>query len=251
MDALAARMAEALNYARPGPVIVFDFAGPNGEVTALGKALAEDFRAPLVKSATRFQVQSRSGISRGMTDLRFGPQFMNDPASMLIFAQHLHVKAFVMGELSIAEDTVSLTVSSFRVRDGKALKTLRAVFPATEQTKELAARDLMNDSSVDDLAAFPKAMKNGYSTATCLICTRPSYPPEAMEKRIQGKVILEAIIGTDGKVHQVKVLKALPGGLTEAAIKQARQWDIKPATGPDGKPAAVRQLIEIQFQIFR
>jgi hypothetical protein len=38
-----------------------------------------------------------------------------------------------------------------------------------------------------------------------------------------------------------------PNGLTEMAIEAVQTWKFKPALGPDGKPAAVRRMVEMNF----
>jgi TonB family protein len=47
----------------------------------------------------------------------------------------------------------------------------------------------------------------------------------------------------------LRVEKGLDFGLTEQAIAAVRKWRFKPATGPDGKPAAVRIRVEVQFHL--
>jgi TonB family protein len=57
------------------------------------------------------------------------------------------------------------------------------------------------------------------------------------------------IVTLQGRAKDIKVLKALTYGLTESAIEAVKKWKFKPATGPDGKPAAVRQKIWITFYV--
>lgn len=45
------------------------------------------------------------------------------------------------------------------------------------------------------------------------------YPPEALEKKIEGTVDLKAEIDDNGKVTQVKILKGLSGGCDEEATR--------------------------------
>lgn len=72
-----------------------------------------------------------------------------------------------------------------------------------------------------------------------------------MRHKIQGLVILEVVIGADGRAHGAVVTKSLGYGLDEEAIHAVRDvWRFKPALGPDGKPAAVRMLIEIDFHLY-
>jgi protein TonB len=55
----------------------------------------------------------------------------------------------------------------------------------------------------------------------------PEYPVAALTARQQGVVILEATIGTDGKVSDVRVLRPIPG-LDKAAVDAVRQWEYEP-----------------------
>ncbi len=97
---------------------------------------------------------------------------------------------------------------------------------------------------------LPNAGSGGYGIPQCLYCPRADYSDEAMKVKIQGVVELLAVVTADGRVTDVQVVKGLGYGLDENAIKAARTWRLRPALGPDGKPAAVREIIEMQFQLF-
>jgi TonB family protein len=76
----------------------------------------------------------------------------------------------------------------------------------------------------------------------------PVYPEEARMAHVQGVVILQTIIDTLGKVTNVRVLKGLPSGLTEAAVAAVREWKFNPAT-LDGQPVAVYYMVTITFSV--
>ena len=59
-----------------------------------------------------------------------------------------------------------------------------------------------------------------------------------------------AIITQDGRATDIHVAKGLGRGLDEKAIEAVRTWRFRPALGPDGKPAAVRQTIEVTFHLY-
>jgi TonB family protein len=76
----------------------------------------------------------------------------------------------------------------------------------------------------------------------------PSYTEEARKARISGIVILEAVIGRDGLVKDVSVLKPLPFGLDQSAVDALKQWKFKPGT-LDGKPVDVIFNLTMNFRL--
>jgi TonB family protein len=55
----------------------------------------------------------------------------------------------------------------------------------------------------------------------------PVYPPDARAGRIQGSVELRVIVGEDGRVHALHIIKGHPM-LAPAAYNAVRQWEFKP-----------------------
>ncbi len=80
---------------------------------------------------------------------------------------------------------------------------------------------------------------------------QPAYPPEARKARIDGVVILEARIGTDGVVHDLKAFRSEPMGLTDAAIEAVKQWRYEPAKDASGKPVEATMNVTISFMLDR
>lgn len=97
----------------------------------------------------------------------------------------------------------------------------------------------------------PNAGENGYGTPICLYCPNPKYSDAGFKLKIQGVVVLDVIIGTDGRAHNIHVSKGLGYGLDEEAVTAVRDiYRFKPSTGPDGQPAAVHMLFEIEFRLY-
>ncbi len=76
----------------------------------------------------------------------------------------------------------------------------------------------------------------------------PQYTEIARKARIQGVVIVEAIIDKQGNVTNVKILKGLPMGLDQATVDAVKKWKFKPAT-LNGKPVAVIYNLTVNFQL--
>lgn len=77
--------------------------------------------------------------------------------------------------------------------------------------------------------------------------TTPVYPPEAKVAKIQGKVVLEAVIGTDGHVENLKAVSG-PQELQQSALDAVRQWVYKPYL-LNGKPVEVMTTINVTYTL--
>jgi protein TonB len=76
----------------------------------------------------------------------------------------------------------------------------------------------------------------------------PNYTDTARKARVAGVVVVEAIIDTHGSVDNVKVVKGLPGGLSEEAVKAVRRWKFRPGT-LNGKAVATIFNLTVTFQL--
>ena len=76
----------------------------------------------------------------------------------------------------------------------------------------------------------------------------PRYSKEAVKNKIQGVVVVAAVIGPDGFVKDVRVVRGLGYGLDEEAVKAVRQWRFQPAL-KDGTPVAYELAIELHFRM--
>ncbi|HEX7155469.1 MAG TPA: TonB family protein [Thermoanaerobaculia bacterium] len=76
----------------------------------------------------------------------------------------------------------------------------------------------------------------------------PEYTELARKSRIAGLVIVEAIINKHGRVEQVRVVKGLPMGLSEAAERAVRQWRFKPGT-LNGQPVDTIFNLTVNFKL--
>ncbi len=91
---------------------------------------------------------------------------------------------------------------------------------------------------------------NGVETPRLLKEVKPQYTAQAMRAKIQGEVLLECIVGPDGQVGNIRVVRSLDSsfGLDQEAIKAARQWRFAPGT-KQGQPVAVLVTIAIAFTL--
>jgi TonB family protein len=77
--------------------------------------------------------------------------------------------------------------------------------------------------------------------------TADSYPLLTQQMKVQGSVVLQAIIGVDGNIQDLRVL-AGPAILTSAAQQAVRQWRFKPYL-QNGQPVETKARITVNFTI--
>ena len=75
----------------------------------------------------------------------------------------------------------------------------------------------------------------------------PNYPEAARRKRVEGTVMVQALVGRDGRVKRTLVKQSVPG-LDEAAQAAVMQWVFKPAKSK-GVPVAVWIATPIKFSL--
>lgn len=79
----------------------------------------------------------------------------------------------------------------------------------------------------------------------------PAYPEKAVKVKLEGYVILEAVMRRDGKITDIKVLRQLgmgKFGFEDAAADALRQWQFLPGKVND-QPADVRMVLKVDFLI--
>ena len=88
-----------------------------------------------------------------------------------------------------------------------------------------------------DVVTVPELIRRG----------RPAYPPVALAGELQGEVILEGLIGVDGKVSDIIVVRSVHPLLDMAARKAWSESLYKPALR-NGTPESHRWRITFRFQ---
>jgi protein TonB len=81
-----------------------------------------------------------------------------------------------------------------------------------------------------------------------IIRPEPTYTEIARKGRIEGFVIIEAIIDVNGNVTDVRILKNLPLGLGDAAMEAVKRWKFKPGT-LNGQPVPVIYDLTVNFRL--
>jgi TonB family protein len=78
--------------------------------------------------------------------------------------------------------------------------------------------------------------------------SEPQYTDEARAAKLEGKVKLTIVVGTDQRAHDIKVTKSLDKGLDAKAVASIKTWRFEPGT-KNGKPVPVQAKVEMNFRL--
>src|SRR5271168_448223 len=90
-------------------------------------------------------------------------------------------------------------------------------------------------------------VSQGVTQGLLLRKIQPAYPPLARQARIQGSVLLQAEIGKDGSIQNLRLISGHPM-LAPAAIEAIKQWKYKPYI-LNGEPVGVETTITFNFTL--
>ena len=81
-----------------------------------------------------------------------------------------------------------------------------------------------------------------------LLTVDGTYSQAARERRIDGAVVVQILVGSDGRIHRSRIVRGLEKGLDENALRVLPIWRFKPGE-QDDRPVASSARIEMNFHI--
>lgn len=90
---------------------------------------------------------------------------------------------------------------------------------------------------------------SGVSAPRAIYTPEPEFSEEARKAKYQGVVVLNIIVGVDGRVHNPRVVRSLGMGLDEKAVEGVKTWKFEPSR-KDGRPVMVEMNIEVAFNLY-
>jgi TonB family protein len=77
---------------------------------------------------------------------------------------------------------------------------------------------------------------------------KPKYTPDAMREGVEGSILLEGVVQTNGTVTDIRVVRALRPDLDAEAVKSFEKWRFKPGQN-DARAVAVRISVAVAFSL--
>jgi TonB family protein len=119
-----------------------------------------------------------------------------------------------------------------------------------QKQKHFVKNKAADSSMVVNLRAdkSPEYYKNGDEGLAEYILSNIEYPPVAREKSIEGTVIIEFIVETNGFVTNLKIKQGVTGGCSEEAVRLIKDTKWQPAE-LNGKTVRYRMSYPITFNL--
>ena len=169
--------------------------------------------------------------------------FCFDPLLPLIRIEHLFNSVYVeFNKLTKLQDRV--LAREIDISDGRHKLLVFDVDEAEEIPHDNAALIPPADATV----AAAQGKSSSLSQGVLAKKVPPVYPLAAKASRISGVVILDTVVGTDGRVRDIRVLETPSPLLTSASRDAVAQWQYAPFV-VDGKPQEVNTIIDFIFSI--
>ena len=157
----------------------------------------------------------------------------------------------IKGELTLVDFNMDLAV--YRVVFKQGTEVLADSKVAVERGGRAVVGGLDGDEApyfflVLQPAAKALFVKGNVQHPRKISAVHPQYTEKARKEGLQGLVILQALINEEGLVEEIEVIKGMPLGLTEEAMKALENWTFEPAT-LEGKPVAVFYNLTFNFRL--
>ena len=211
--------------------VTLNTSGRIGEIRRLGEPLLQFAVGTAVDDATR-RTMSNAIVSSAAEALRHWAY--EPPAAPLTFIV-LFTFSAVPDPTSVQQDPPAIP--------GGALPLPSSPSPSGAASGSRTLANLPPWPAAADAIEIGPGMKPPQVTKS----GRPRYTPEALKAKIQGTVMLQIVVGTNGKVRDARVIRSIPM-LDEGALAAAREWEFTP-TVVDGKPVPVLLTLELDFNV--
>ena len=250
LEDAARQMALTLADTKAKRVVVLDFAMPQrAEWNRVGQKLAAKLRANLAAAAPNILQLSAGDIAAHMKQYNLAQEDMPIGGVSDFTFEHSGADTWIGAE--IVDKRPGDILIKFTAHSTDKITSpyygLDLTMPLTEELSALVDPPAPEPQWAQDLHF---AGGRGYSSPACEYCPQSEYTDAAVRAKVQGMVTLVISVEPSGTAGDIYATRTLPFGLTDAAIKSVRGWRFKPALGPDGKPVAVAQNVEVQFHLY-
>ena len=172
------------------------------------------------------------------------------------------------------KDHVTLDIALAKRLSSEADSVLSSVFALTDQDVLNTAPQFWRDylrkhlgsvsataqeqqgSSAEQTNAIPqdenkvhRVGENAVTAPRTLFTPEPEFTDAARKTRYQGVLVVSVVVGSDGLVKKLSIVRPLGMGLDENAVARISTWRFRPGT-KNGEPVAVAMNVEVSFNLY-
>jgi TonB family protein len=258
LEELAAKLTEFVAVANCQQmnctILVTDFVLPDKNTSLYGTRLADQLSKELASRTAKMRVVDRRRFHEHITKDRV-PVKSIDERLARAFASELQATFVVLGATHKTDDgAVQLLARLLYVPDkqwGEYDAQVR--LPAPNAISDLSPSELLTPlppilaTASGETVYRPGA--DGVSTATCYYMPNPPYSEDSRKSKVSGSLTAEAVINSEGRLENARIVRGLPYGLNETTIATMKTWKCRPAL-KDGKPVPTVVQFEVHFRLY-
>ena len=207
-----------------------------GDFEATGElAMPADSRATL----NLYAIVDESARVRRRMEIALPPMTETSWQSMTVTSLNHHIRVLIAGG-SVAEREIegdAYGLFGFEVSRGQlSLREWRVIRRDSSAAPQARSTEIADARQLPPNARMPRLLHE----------VKPHYTADAMRRRVQGVVDVDAVVEVDGSVRPLSVTKSLDAGLDVEAVNALKQWKFEPAL-LDGRPVPCRVSIQLTF----
>jgi TonB family protein len=240
---LAFQIAGPLEKDKVKRVIVADLLDVNGRSRPVGRFLADKLSGVLLRDYPSLETINFSH-SQGVLDGSVTREPAQASQVTRKWAKKLGAKVVIVGSFAKAPGGIGISLAAMKTSGSQTYVQTSGVVPISEEISGLSGEPLPEPKG-----GFARAGVLGVGVPTCTYCPIPDYTDKARAAGIQGTVVLQVVITTEGRAVNISVIRGRGMGLEERAIEAVKSWKFRPAIGRDGHPVATLVPIEVTFRL--
>ncbi len=235
-------------------LLVLNFASTSGSTVMLDIKLADQLASIFAKSLPTGKVIDRSAVREFLARERIPYSLLKADAARRWLGKELGATTVVAGDLNVSGPVPQAMFAVFDVTDQDKIEYFGTELPVTAYSPgDLQASEPFGPPETPKTtktgAIVYRAGVAGVGSPSCGYLPNPPYTETAREAKIDGVVLVDAIVTLEGTVESPQVIKGLPGGLNEATRKVMETWRCKPALR-DNQPVATVVQFETNFRLY-
>jgi TonB family protein len=233
-------------------ILVGNFKLSSGATSQLGMQIADVIAKELAAQQTGIKIVERTRFRAYLEQERIPDTLLNNEMAIRWLGKQLGATAVLNGTTETRGEAVRVQASLFSCEKEKTGPPEQFSLSYSDFASAMSPVDSFSKSlSPPKEASIPlvqRAGVDGITSPICVFCPNPDYTDPAREVKFTGTSLLDVTVSAEGRAIDARVVRGLPFGLNESAVKNIRDWQFRPGAR-EGQPIACRVIIEVTFRL--